>query len=252
MARRKKGRDISGWLVVDKPAGPTSTTVVNKVRWALDAKKAGHAGTLDPAATGVLAVALGEATKTVPFITDALKCYRFEVRFGQATNTDDAEGEVIDSSDARPSDEQIANLVNAIRDGVGLAGSHGGMGDAFRGKLDYEWMVGGHFVGHPHVGDYEVRVTEAGQRDPIMQDAPTSFLYNSEQYYMMMDPAVEVLAETTYLYEDSNCIMPVVWKRNWGKGHVFYSALGHHMQEFTDHPHVLDLTIKGLLWATRA
>ena len=151
-----------------------------------------------------------------------------------------------------PSDEQIANLVTAIRGGVGLAGSHGGMGDAFRGKLDYEWMVGGHFVGHPHVGDYEVRVTEAGQRDPIMQDAPTSFLYNSEQYYMMMDPAVEVLAETTYLYEDSNCIMPVVWKRNWGKGHVFYSALGHHMQEFTDHPHVLDLTIKGLLWATRA
>lgn len=80
MARRKKGRDIHGWLVVDKPAGPTSTAVVNKVRWALDAKKAGHAGTLDPDATGVLAIALGEATKTVPFITDALKSYRFSVR----------------------------------------------------------------------------------------------------------------------------------------------------------------------------
>ena len=92
---RKKGRDISGWLVVDKPAGLTSTAVVNKVRWALDAKKAGHAGTLDPEATGVLAVALGEATKTVPYITDALKAYRFTVRLGQATNTDDAEGEVI-------------------------------------------------------------------------------------------------------------------------------------------------------------
>ena len=77
---RKKGRDISGWLIVDKPAGVTSTSVVNKVRGALDAKKAGHAGTLDPAATGVLAVALGEATKTVPYITDALKCYRFQVR----------------------------------------------------------------------------------------------------------------------------------------------------------------------------
>ena len=84
MARRKKGRDISGWLVVDKPAGPTSTTVVNKVRWALDAKKAGHAGTLDPGGDRWFwPVALGEATKTVPFITDALKCYRFEVRFGQ-------------------------------------------------------------------------------------------------------------------------------------------------------------------------
>ena len=107
MARKRKGRDISGWLVVDKPAGPTSTAVVNKVRWALDAKKAGHAGTLDPEATGVLAVALGEATKTVPYITDALKAYTFTVRLGQATNTDDAEGEVIAESDARPTDEQI-------------------------------------------------------------------------------------------------------------------------------------------------
>ena len=95
MGRGRKGRDISGWLVVDKPAGITSTSVVNKVRWAFQAKKAGHAGTLDPEATGVLAVALGEATKTVPYITDALKCYSFTVRLGQATNTDDAEGEVI-------------------------------------------------------------------------------------------------------------------------------------------------------------
>ena len=112
---RKKGRDISGWLVVDKPAGMTSTSVVNKVRWALDAKKAGHAGTLDPAATGVLAVALGEATKTVPYITDALKCYRFAVRLGIATNTDDAEGEVIATSDARPSDKDIASALVAFR-----------------------------------------------------------------------------------------------------------------------------------------
>jgi tRNA pseudouridine55 synthase len=107
MGRKRKGRDISGWLVVDKPAGITSTAVVNKVRWALDAKKAGHAGTLDPEATGVLAVALGEATKTVPFITDALKAYEFTVRLGQATNTDDAEGEVIATSDLRPSDNEI-------------------------------------------------------------------------------------------------------------------------------------------------
>ena len=114
MARRRKGRDISGWLIVDKPAGLTSTAVVNKVRWALDAKKAGHAGTLDPEATGVLAVALGEATKTVPYITDALKAYRFTVRFGQATNTDDAEGEVIASSDARPSDEDIKEALHGF------------------------------------------------------------------------------------------------------------------------------------------
>ncbi|MCV2894828.1 tRNA pseudouridine(55) synthase TruB [Lentibacter sp. XHP0401] len=107
MGRKRKGRDISGWLVVDKPAGPTSTAVVNKVRWALNAAKAGHAGTLDPEATGVLAVALGEATKTVPYITDALKAYVFDVKLGEATNTDDAEGEVIATSDTRPSDEEI-------------------------------------------------------------------------------------------------------------------------------------------------
>ena len=107
MARKRKGRDISGWLVVDKPAGMTSTAVVNKVRWAMAAKKAGHAGTLDPEATGVLAVALGEATKTVPYITDSLKAYTFTVRLGAATNTDDAEGEVIETSDMRPSDEDI-------------------------------------------------------------------------------------------------------------------------------------------------
>lgn len=104
---RKKGRDVSGWLVIDKPAGITSSAVVNKVRWAFDAKKAGHAGTLDPDATGLLAVALGEATKTVPYITDALKAYRFTVRLGQATNTDDAEGEVTSESDLRPSDTEI-------------------------------------------------------------------------------------------------------------------------------------------------
>ncbi|MXQ08568.1 tRNA pseudouridine(55) synthase TruB [Alphaproteobacteria bacterium GH1-50] len=111
MARRKKGRDVSGWLIVDKPAGMTSTAVVNKVRWALGAKKAGHAGTLDPAATGLLAVALGEATKTVPYVTDALKSYRFTMRFGQATNTDDAEGEIIDTSDARPTDDEITDAL---------------------------------------------------------------------------------------------------------------------------------------------
>ncbi|SFO27821.1 tRNA pseudouridine synthase B [Roseovarius lutimaris] len=114
MARKRKGRDISGWLVVDKPAGMTSTSVVNKVKWALQAKKAGHAGTLDPEATGVLAVALGEATKTVPYITDALKAYEFCVRLGQATNTDDTEGEVIAQSETRPDDAAIKAALGAF------------------------------------------------------------------------------------------------------------------------------------------
>ena len=111
MGRKRKGRDVSGWLVVDKPAGPTSSAVVNKVRWALDARKAGHAGTLDPEATGVLAVALGEATKTVPYITDALKAYEFTVRLGIATNTDDAEGAVLATSDLRPDDAAIKDAL---------------------------------------------------------------------------------------------------------------------------------------------
>ena len=115
MARGKNKRRVDGWLVVDKPTGITSAAVVNKVKWAFNAKKAGHAGTLDPAATGVLAIALGEATKTVPYITDALKAYRFVVRLGQATNTDDTEGEVIATSDCRPDDAEISAALAGFR-----------------------------------------------------------------------------------------------------------------------------------------
>ena len=115
MSRRKKGRNIHGWMIVDKPAGLTSSAVVNKVRWALDAKKAGHAGTLDPAATGVLAIAFGEATKTIPYIMDALKTYEFIVNWGSATNTDDAEGEVIATSTQRPAADQVAAALDAFR-----------------------------------------------------------------------------------------------------------------------------------------
>ena len=108
---RKKGREVNGWLIVDKPAGVTSTSVVAKVRWALDAKKAGHAGTLDPDATGVLAVALGEATKTVPVITDALKCYDFVVNWGSETATDDASGDVVKTADARPTRAEVQDAL---------------------------------------------------------------------------------------------------------------------------------------------
>ena len=114
MARRRKGRDIDGWLLVDKPAGLTSAAVVNKARWLLQAKKAGHAGTLDPAATGLLAIAFGAATKCVPLIADALKAYEFTVRWGAATNTDDAEGEVIATSASRPTAAQIAAALPAF------------------------------------------------------------------------------------------------------------------------------------------
>ena len=115
MGRVKKGRAVNGWLVVDKPAGITSTAVVNKVKWAFAAQKAGHAGTLDPDATGVLAVALGEATKTVPYVTDALKCYSFRVTLGAQTDTDDASGTTIATSGQRPTDAQIEAALQAFR-----------------------------------------------------------------------------------------------------------------------------------------
>ena len=112
---RKKGRDISGWLLVDKPAGVGSTDVVGRVRWALDAKKAGHAGTLDPDATGLLAVALGEATKTVPYLAEALKAYDFTVTWGAETSTDDAAGTVTRTADTRPSAAAIEAALHAFR-----------------------------------------------------------------------------------------------------------------------------------------
>ncbi len=107
MGQRKSGRALNGWLILDKPAGPSSTAVLGRARRAFDARKAGHAGTLDPAATGVLAVAFGEATKTVPFVTEGAKVYRFMVRLGAATETDDAEGRVIAESAARPDEGAI-------------------------------------------------------------------------------------------------------------------------------------------------
>src|SRR5579871_5955807 len=107
MSRRRKGRPVSGWIALDKPAGITSTQAVSRVRRLLEAQKAGHAGTLDPLATGVLPIALGEATKTVPFIMDGRKEYRFTLSFGEARSTDDGEGEVVATSDVRPTDEAI-------------------------------------------------------------------------------------------------------------------------------------------------
>src|SRR5258708_530033 len=94
VGRRKKGTAVHGWVVLDKPMGVTSTQAVGIVRRIFDAQKAGHAGTLDPMATGILAVALGEATKTVPFAMDSEKTYRFTVTFGEARDTDDGEGKV--------------------------------------------------------------------------------------------------------------------------------------------------------------
>lgn len=107
MARRKKGEKIHGWLILDKPLEMTSTQAVSKTRWLLNAQKAGHAGTLDPLASGVLPIAFGEATKTVPFAQESSKAYKFTLRWGRSTTTLDAEGEVTGESDVRPSRDAI-------------------------------------------------------------------------------------------------------------------------------------------------
>ena len=107
MPRKRKGNPVHGWVVLDKPYGLGSTSAVGKVRWLFTAQKAGHAGTLDPLATGILPIALGEATKTVPFMVDAKKGYQFTLTFGANTDTWDTEGEVTETSDVRPSEATI-------------------------------------------------------------------------------------------------------------------------------------------------
>jgi len=107
MARKRRGDQIDGWLVLDKPYEMGSTTALAKARRAFNANKAGHGGTLDPLATGILPIAFGEATKTVSYVMDGRKAYRFTVRWGQATETDDVEGDIIETSDVRPDAEAI-------------------------------------------------------------------------------------------------------------------------------------------------
>jgi tRNA pseudouridine55 synthase len=107
-------RPVSGWIILDKPLGMTSTQAVGKVRWLYNAEKAGHAGTLDPLATGILPIALGEATKTVPFVQDGSKRYSFELEWGSATTTDDAEGEIVATSDVRPSEADVLGALPAF------------------------------------------------------------------------------------------------------------------------------------------
>ncbi|MBO6784911.1 MAG: tRNA pseudouridine(55) synthase TruB, partial [Alphaproteobacteria bacterium] len=107
MGRRRKGLPINGWINLDKPAGMTSSDCVNAVRRATGAAKLGHAGTLDPSATGILPIALGEATKTMPYVTDSSKKYAFTVHWGVRTTTDDAEGETVETSDVRPDEAAI-------------------------------------------------------------------------------------------------------------------------------------------------
>ncbi|WP_455475981.1 tRNA pseudouridine(55) synthase TruB [Bartonella sp. B17] len=109
--RKKKGRSISGWIIFDKPKGMRSTEAVSQIKWLFNAQKAGHAGTLDPLASGLLPIALGEATKTVPYVMKGTKTYRFHIIWGEERLTDDLEGEVTKTSSKRPTQEEILALL---------------------------------------------------------------------------------------------------------------------------------------------
>jgi uncharacterized protein len=146
---------------------------------------------------------------------------------------------------------EVESLSRGVQTGVGLAGYHGGMGDAFREAVEYQFMVGGQWVAHPgNIIDYTVEITKPD--DPIMRGLPKTFSYRSEQYYLHVDPSNEVLATTTFSGEHANWIngvvMPVVWKRYHGKGRVFYSSLGHVTAEFNV-PEMRTILHRGLLWA---
>ena len=111
--KKPKGRPVSGWVIFDKPRGMGSTEAVSKIKWLFNAQKAGHAGTLDPLASGMLPIALGDATKTVPYVMDGRKVYEFTVTWGEERSTDDLEGEFTHSSDTRPEEQAIRDLLPA-------------------------------------------------------------------------------------------------------------------------------------------
>ncbi|EFH87974.1 ThuA domain-containing protein [Ktedonobacter racemifer] len=148
--------------------------------------------------------------------------------------------------------EQEQGLLRAVQSGVGIAGWHGCMADSFRNSTEYQFMVGGQWVAHPgNIIDYEVNITH--HEDPItagLQD----FHMHSEQYYMHIDPINEVLATTTFSGEHApwiaGSVVPVVWKKRWGQGRVFYSSLGHVVSDF-EVPEVLEIMKRGMLWASR-
>jgi type 1 glutamine amidotransferase len=148
--------------------------------------------------------------------------------------------------------EEAKNLSAAVESGVGLAGYHGGMADAFRDNVDYQFMVGGQWVAHPgNIIDYRVDITRPD--DPVMQGL-SGFPYRSEQYYMHVDPSNEVLATTTFSGEHAwwidGVVMPAVWKSRHGKGRVFYSSLGHVSAEF-EVPEMRTILRRGMNWAAR-
>lgn len=154
-------------------------------------------------------------------------------------------------------------LQKAILNGTGMAGWHGGTGDSFRGNLNYQYMIGGQFVSHPG-GKSEFTVKIIDRKDPITKGLKDFYVKNTEQYYMLMDPNVKVLAtskftKASYLKKGSKksenvvtgSVMPVVWKKNFGKGRIFYNSLGHNIEDF-DVPVLMEIHKRGIRWAAES
>lgn len=148
--------------------------------------------------------------------------------------------------------EQERGLLDAVAGGVGVAGWHGGFADSFRNNTEYQFMVGGQWVAHPgNIIDYTVNITK--HEDPIVAGLD-DFAMHSEQYYMHVDPAVEVLATTTFSGQYApwidGVVMPVAWKKRWDHGRVFYCSLGHQAVDF-DVPEAREIVRRGMLWASK-
>ena len=150
------------------------------------------------------------------------------------------------------SNEAEKALLAAVAGGVGIGGWHGGMCDAFRNHTDYQFMTGGQWVAHPGgVIDYQVNIISD---DPIVSGI-RDFAVKSEQYYMHVDPGNEVLATTRFNGDIcpwiDGTVMPVVWKRKYGQGKVFFCSLGHQGEEFKTCPQLLEIVVRGILWAAK-
>jgi type 1 glutamine amidotransferase len=154
---------------------------------------------------------------------------------------------------AKISGEQEKGLLEAVTNGCGFAGWHGGIGDSFRENTEYQFMVGGQWVAHPGgVIDYRVRITD--RKDEVTRGL-NDFDMHSEQYYVHVDPNVKVLATTAFTGEHASwidgCIVPVVWKKYYGNGRIFYSSLGHVMADFNV-PQALEIQKRGIRWAAES
>ncbi|MBL7740443.1 MAG: ThuA domain-containing protein [Chitinophagaceae bacterium] len=151
------------------------------------------------------------------------------------------------------SKEQEKGLLDAIAlNGTGMAGWHGGMCDAFRNNTEYQYMTGGQWVSHPG-GVIDYRVTITNRKDAVTKGLK-DFAMHSEQYYMHVDPNVKVLATTRFNGAINSwidgCVMPVVWKKMYGKGRIFYTSLGHNLDHMTKVPEAVDILQRGIRWAS--